>query len=346
MSEKSKIEWTDATWNPTRGCTKIADGCRNCYALTFSERFRGVPGHPYEQGFDPRTVPEKLTEPLHWMRPRRIFVNSMSDLFHEAFDDHYIALVFGIMAASPEHTFQVLTKRPERAAQWFSRMAAMGDPIFALTNALARVPLNFPHALNLRRQWPLPNVWIGTSIATQSDADKNVPKLLEIPAAVRFLSCEPLVARVSIDRGGWLRPFYASCQQDDSPYLAQLARAVARREGQTFIDWVIAGGESGPGSRPCNVEWIRLVVAQCKATGVPMFVKQLGSRPRVMDYRETPLSPITWKDLKLAAKKGGDWDEWPVDLRVREFPTVGEEDGGSDIAEVFGEPAKGEESSR
>lgn len=126
MSDKSAIEWTDATWNPTRGCTKIAQGCKGCYAERFAERFRGVPGHAYEQGFDPRLAPDQLTLPLRWKKPRRIFVDSMSDLFHEEFSFEYIDLVFAMMALAKRHTFQVLTKRPERAAAYFRSFDSLG----------------------------------------------------------------------------------------------------------------------------------------------------------------------------------------------------------------------------
>src|SRR6185312_14280881 len=125
MSEQSNIEWTDATWNPVRGCTKVSPGCAHCYAETFAERWRGVKGHPYEQGFDLRLVPEKLTEPLRWKKPRRVFVNSMSDLFHEDVPDGFIDKVFAVMALCPQHTFQVLTKRPERMRHY---MAGWVDP--------------------------------------------------------------------------------------------------------------------------------------------------------------------------------------------------------------------------
>lgn len=320
MSEQSKIQWTDATWNPTRGCTKIAQGCKECYAEKFAERFRGVKGHPYERGFDPRTAPDKLTEPLRWKRPRRIFVDSMSDLFHEAFDFPYIAAVFGVMGIASWHTFQVLTKRAERAAEFFRWVNR--DRILDALCDVSGVRLD--HIMATWRGvdptlWPLPNVHIGTSIANQGDADRNIPHLLQIPAAVRFLSCEPLIGPIE---------FSDVTRRSDA--VSQLGK-----KALDGIAWVIVGGESGPKSRPCDVEWIRSIVQQCKATGVPVFVKQLGTDIRA-DLSE---DICTWGNggdslryndencldeliIQTTDRKGGDPEEWPADLRIREFPEV------------------------
>ncbi|MFZ2489848.1 MAG: phage Gp37/Gp68 family protein [Thermoanaerobaculia bacterium] len=313
MSESTSIEWTGSTWNPVRGCTKIAAGCKNCYAERFAERFRGVPGHPYELGFDPRTAPDQLAAPLRWRTPRRIFVNSMSDLFHEAFSFEYIAAVFGIMAACADrelgHTFQVLTKRPARAAEFFRWLGGDLSTIQRDWNwwrqcglhesVKAWMGYNHPErpSVNLRRGWPLPNVWVGTSVSTQADVDRNLPELLRVPAAVRFLSAEPLLEPVGLGLLGTI-------PRDVSPqYLLVMER----------IDWVIVGGESGPGARPCSLAAVESVVAQCRETDVPVFVKQLGARPMMSvcgaEYR-----------LKLKSRKGGDPEEWPPDLRIREFP--------------------------
>lgn len=342
MADKSSIEWTDATWNPTRGCDKIAQGCKNCYAETFAERFRGVPGHAYEQGFDPRLAPDQLDLPLRWKRPRRVFVDSMSDLFHEAFHFEYIAACFGVMAACPQHTFQILTKRPSRALEFF-RWLEERDGLTAryychllACDAIGR-SIGSPAT-----DWPLPNVWIGTSIANQGDADKNVPVLLQIPAAVRFLSVEPLLGPVAIrdhlmagaDPGrcancgnghGFTRcPNYGGI----APTRAESGCCEFRRQNFA-IDWVIVGGESGPGARPCNVEWIRSIVQQCQAASVPVFVKQLGREIRVS--RDEDLANwgiwIRYREdndaiaVRTGHPKGGDWFEWPEDLRIREFPS-------------------------
>ena len=213
MSDRSAIEWTEATWNPVTGCTQVSPGCARCYAKRFAERFRGVPGHPYERGFDVVERPERLGQPLRWKRPRTIFVNSMSDLFHEAVADDFVASVFEAMERAGRHTFQVLTKRPERAA--------------ALAPSLP---------------WP-PNVWLGVSVENQRWTTR-VDALRAIPAAVRFLSCEPLLGPLDLDLEG--------------------------------VGWVIAGGESGPRARPMDIAWARGVRDQCLAAGVPFFFKQWG----------------------------------------------------------------------
>ena len=240
MSDRSAIEWTEATWNPVTGCTQISPGCANCYAKRFAERFRGVPGHPYERGFEVMERPERLEQPLRWKRPRTIFVNSMSDLFHEEVAGDFVASVFGVMERAGWHTFQVLTKRPERAA--------------ALAPSLP---------------WP-PNVWLGVSVENQRWTTR-VDALRAIPAAVRFLSCEPLLGPLDLDLEG--------------------------------IGWVIAGGESGPRSRPMDIAWARSVRDQCLASGVPFFFKQWGEH-----------GPDGLREGKKRAGRlldGRTWDEAP-----------------------------------
>jgi protein gp37 len=220
MSASSSIEWTDATWNPVRGCTKISPGCAHCYAETFAERFRGVPGHPYEQGFDLRLVPEKLSEPLTWKTPKSIFVNSMSDLFHKDIPDDYICQVAQIMEMANWHTYQVLTKRHER----------MRD---LLQTKLAAAAAALPH------------IWWGVSVENRKHGLPRIDALRQAPAAMRFLSIEPLL-------------------EDLGPIPLD------------GINWVIVGGESGPGARPMNKEWIISLREQCEAAGVPFFFKQWG----------------------------------------------------------------------
>lgn len=246
MSDGSAIEWTEATWNPVRGCTKVSAGCKHCYAETFAERFRGVKGHPYEQGFDVRLVPEALDLPLRWRKPRRIFVNSMSDLFHEEVPESFIVDVFATMMEARRHVFQVLTKRPER-----------------MRDFLASRPSERP---------TLPNVWLGTSVEDQAAADERIPHLLATPAAVRFLSCEPLLGPVDLD--------------------------MVVTEGTGCLDWVIVGGESGRKARPCDVSWVRSLVGQCRAADVPVFVKQLGAAHRLYDAKGG--DPAEWpEDLRV-----------------------------------------------
>jgi len=293
MSDGSKIEWTEVTWNPVTGCTKVSPGCDHCYAETFAERWRGTPGHHFENGFDVTLRPERLSQPLRWKRPRRIFVNSMSDLFHEAVPDRYIAQVFAVMALAPQHTFQVLTKRHGRM-----RSLLAGGPRHAWV--VPRHPSPFVQAVHAEvrslapagpmLRWPLPNVWLGVSAEDQKWFDIRVPALMETPSAVRFVSCEPLL--------GWIdMAFDHEC--GDPPHLYC----------PPVPDWVIIGGESGPGARPMKLEWAREIVEQCGWSGIAPFVKQLGS--------------VLGREIG-AGSKGGDWDAWPEDLRVREFPRAAE----------------------
>lgn len=247
MSE-SPIEWTDATWNPVRGCKKVSPGCRACYAETFAERWRGVAGHPYEQGFDPRLVPEKLGEPLGWKRPRRVFVNSMSDLFGEFVPYEYIAAVFGVMAAAPRHTFQVLTKRAERMGRWFENVARLDYCAVMADNALEPFLPRAERAMHFApgrgaQTWPLPNVHLGVSVEDRRYGLPRIDALRTVPAALRFLSIEPLLEDLGeINLDG--------------------------------IGWVIVGGESGARPRSMEEDWVRSIRDQCAVAGVPFFYKQ------------------------------------------------------------------------
>lgn len=271
MSDRSSIEWTDATWNPVTGCTKVSDGCDHCYAETFAERWRGTPGHHFENGFDVQLRPERLDQPLRWRKPRRIFVNSMSDLFHDRVPDEYIARVFAVMAQANHHTFQILTKRHARMRAFLndycrcgkghvpgihlrSRMSWAGTP-----HSPTYVPGVDGHEVYFNRPWPLPNVWIGVSVENQKWADIRIPALLDTPAAVRWISAEPLLGPVDVAE--WLGPrCRASRAQADLP----------------FLDWVVAGGESGPGARPMHPDWARALRDQCVNAGVPYLFKQWG----------------------------------------------------------------------
>jgi len=219
MSEHSTIEWTDATWNPVRGCTKISPGCLHCYAETFAERFRGVTGHPFEFGFDLRLVPEKLGDPIRWSKPKKIFVNSMSDLFHEGVPDDYIEKICRVMVAANWHTYQILTKR--------------GDRMAALLQGKLRGAAKASH------------IWWGVSVEDRKHGLPRIVKLRNARPAVMFLSVEPL--------------------------LEDLGRVDLRG-----IDWVIVGGESGPGARPMLSDWVRGIRDQCHAAGVAFFFKQWG----------------------------------------------------------------------
>ena len=257
---QSSIEWTDVTWNPATGCTKVSPGCAHCYAEAVAPRtFRGRPFT------DVKFHPERLEQPLHWRKPRRVFVNSMSDLFHEDLPVSVIYDIFEVMRRCPQHVFQVLTKRPERMRS-------------LLNGCITGI------------EAPLPNVWLGVSVENQAMADERIPVLLDTPAALRFLSVEPLLGPVDISP--WLHGY------------GGLPRA-------STIDWVIVGGESGPKARPCDLLWIQNVLRGCRAASVPVFVKQLGRRPVVAGD-----SACTW----IVDRKGGKPDEWPEELRVREMP--------------------------
>jgi protein gp37 len=272
VSDHSKIEWTDTTWNPVTGCDRVSEGCGlprfegdrpgGCYAEAFAERFRGKAGHHFEHGFDLTLRPKALTLPLRWRNPRRIFVNSMSDLFHADVPDSYIAAVFAVMAAAPQHTFQVLTKRHARMR------ALLGDARFVDLVADQITGAGRPALA----QWPLPHVWLGVSVESQRWADIRVPALRDTTAAVRFLSCEPLLGPVDLSR--WL-----GLERYDSfgwghEMLAALAGKVGPAAG---LHWVIVGGESGPNARPMDPAWARELRDQCAAADVPFFFKQWGA---------------------------------------------------------------------
>jgi protein gp37 len=293
VGETTGIAWTDSTWNPVRGCSKVSAGCKNCYAETFAERWRGVPGHAFEQGFDLRLVPEAIDLPLRWKKPRRIFVNSMSDVFHEAVPFEYVARIFAVMQLAQHHTFQVLTKRAARMAEFFQWLDT-NEGRAAWLRAVVTIPTGGKEGWSTA--WPFRNVWLGVSVEDQRAADERIPELLATPAAVRFLSCEPLLGPVNIDT--YLGPLPED--GDGAPYPGS-------------IGWVIVGGESGPSARPCNVAHVRRLAQQCLDAGTPVFVKQLGANP-IMEP-----GPLTWPCVDRA---GRDPAEWPVDLRVQQFPEV------------------------
>ncbi len=315
----SNIEWTDRTWNPVTGCTKVSAGCANCYAETWAHR--GM-GEWKGRGFgEVKTHYDRLELPLHWKKPQRIFVNSMSDLFHEKVPMEFIECVFETMDRSPQHTFQILTKRPERM-------------------------------LRVLRDWtPRPNIWLGVSAESQRMADDRIPVLMKLPAAVRFLSVEPMLEGIDIKK---FLPHWAcqKCGKKLFNHELDLEKelcspgcnpkwAVENGHQTTGkIDWVICGGESGHGARPFNVEWARSLRDQCKAVGTSFFMKQMGKNvfdrndqgfdgevaknwPTGTMYREGKYSEPcqgALLEIKLKDRKGGDPEEWPTDLRIREFP--------------------------
>lgn len=286
----TKIEWTDEVWNPTTGCDRISPGCDNCYALTMAKRLKAMGQAKYQTDGDPRTSgpgfgltvhPDSLTEPLRWKKPRRVFVNSMSDLFHARVPREFLVRVFAVMAATPQHTYQILTKRPDRAARILTDLCRCGaghppGEHFRSSMEWAATPHSPSYVTGLepgiyhRSGWPLPNVWIGTSVESQKYADLRIPALLETPAAVRFLSCEPLLGPVDLKQA--VRTMGSERGHGLTASYVHAGDCCRKFHG---IDWVIAGGESGPGARPMAPQWATALRDQCTAADVPFF-KQWG----------------------------------------------------------------------
>lgn len=257
MADKSSIEWTDATWNPVMGCTPVSEGCENCYARALIGRFgkqnKGFPDEPA----DVTLYPERLGAPMHWKEPKRIFACSMSDLFHSAVPFVFITRVFDVMAGAPQHTFMVLTKRAGR----------MLRVVETLWRGFADAGI----------ATPLPNVWLGVTAENQTRADERIPILLQIPAAMRFVSVEPMLGPVDLEcywgaPEGWGAP--------------------------VGLDWVIAGGETGHGARPMDPAWAENALEQCQDVGVPFFYKGAGTAtlPR-NDPAYRLLSGQTWEEF-------------------------------------------------
>lgn len=275
MGDKTKIEWTDATWNPVTGCTKVSAGCAHCYAERMFKR--PYPGRDFT---DVRTHPERLDWPLRWRgskqaraegRPSRIFVNSMSDLFHESVSKEFIADVVVTMSRS-KHVFQILTKRPHRMLALFGNLKARWGPF------------DNPIPGDAER-YPLPNVWLGVSVEDQATADERIPLLLQTSADVRFVSYEPALRPVDFRK--WI-PAFAGMTNESH----------AREGGHPLLDWLIAGGESGPKARPSHPDWFRSARDQCQAAGVPFFFKQWG------EWAPIPSEPFKYSKGQWVAKDG------------------------------------------
>lgn len=320
MADKTGISWTDATWNPTTGCDRVSPGCANCYALTLAPRLQAMaqrrgPTDPYMRDGDPKTSgvgfglmmhESRLDQPLRWKRPRRIFVNSMSDLFHLEVTDAFLDQCFAVMALAPQHVFQVLTKRPERMVEYMNATWGHGrdEPQYGRADRVwdAMKDLyaarrgwtggEWPSGTELPFTWPLPNVWMGTSVENARWRSR-IDLLRQVPAAVRFLSCEPLLGPLVLGQSG---PHPAVVTPPGNPAWLDL----------TGIEWVIVGGESGPGARPMDEQWVRDIVAACREQGAAPFVKQMGS---------------VWSEEHLGHPgHAAHIEEFPADLRVQEFP--------------------------
>lgn len=305
-SDNNPIGWCDVTWNPVRGCSRVSPGCDNCYAMGQAHRFSGtVNGKPgpfrglttkrkgkVDWSGRVRFIPEALTIPQSWREPKWIFVNSMSDLFHESLTNEEIAAVFGAMACCSKHTFQILTKRAKRMREWFQWIEDNGTEVcqrefYCHTSRVGPVPW----------EWPMKNVWLGVSAEDQKRADERVPFLLRTPAAVRFVSAEPLLGPIDFGFGGMSLPDYAPARP-----LPQL-------------DWVIVGGEAGPRAREFREEWAWSILMQCQNARVPVYFKQYGSASTYSGMGDDDRIPHGWKD-----RSGKDETEWFERFRIREFP--------------------------
>lgn len=320
MSAISSIEWTDRTWNPVRGCSVVSPGCVNCYAMRLAHRFSGH-GRAYE-GLTKltarsgpqwtgvvRTVEDALLEPLSWRKPARVFVNSMSDLFHEDVPDAFILKVLDTVRRCQRHVFQVLTKRPGRMRDLMSRLRfdSSGAGLMWLGD---EVSLN-RQGQTISFAPMMKNLWLGVSVEDQKHADERIPLLLQTPAAVRFISAEPLLGPVDLYQ-----------------YLGGGRNPIGSAYGGRGIDWCIVGGESGPGARPFHLSSARSLRDQCRGARVAYFLKQLGSHCVVIegsaDARLTLGQGGRVDDcgrVHLRDRKGGDEAEWPADLQgQRQFP--------------------------
>jgi protein gp37 len=410
----SDIEWTDLTWNPIIGCTRVrrgkdvASGCDNCYAddqvARFEKRYdrlttiklgatkRGtltfVPknpktgktlGHGAQWTGALWLLPDVLELPLRRKKPTTYFVNSLSDWAHESIVEseqgrQFLAAMFGVMAATPQHTYQLLTKRPDQARKWFewARRAVANDQhnevsvvlnaAWELLSERRRKPIEATKFVDVA--WPLPNVWIGASVEDQATADDRIPALLGLPAALRFISAEPLLGPINLrylpaNAGPGLdgtNPPWDAMDALTGHGIDPQSGEVSETALWPHLDLGIVGGESGQKARPCDIDWLRSFVEQCKAAGVSCFVKQLGARPVTLGFtaegqaafraraktvgslraegldRDAALAAASDRHsmgdpgyyalapMHLLDAKGGDMSEWPEDLRVREMP--------------------------
>jgi protein gp37 len=305
MGDQSAIEWTDATWNPTVGCTKVSPGCDHCYAETFVNRFAGTKGFPLP--FDQLLLRDEsfLTLPLRWRKPRKIFVNSLSDLFHQDVPDEFIAQVFAVMALTRRHTFQLLTKRHARlrsllndddfhaqvaeAASDVMGSGVRGIEVNGVGDGWHVTGQDLEGANIWSPSWPLPNVWLGVSVENQQWADIRIPALLATPAAVRWISAEPLLGPIDIT--GW------APENDDARWL----------------DWVVVGGESGPKARAMRPEWPDSLLDQCGVLSVPFLFKQWGNWAPTGKVSDRTVMANVGKKRAGRTLRGQTWDGYPPD---------------------------------
>jgi protein gp37 len=314
MGGKTSIEWTrgddgaeGSTWNPVAGCSVVSPGCHNCYARNIAARF-SKPGQAYhglavmtEHGpqwtGEMRLVDKHLADPLRWKKPRRVFVNSTSDLFHEGLTDEQIAAVFGVMSAAPRHTFQILTKRAKRAREWNEWIMKRPSGLLGMKYAPKLVCAGFAQDMTAMRwtvpeamTWPLPNVWLGVSVEDQKRADERIPDLLDTPSAVRFVSYEPALGPVDFTR---IRPSPMPINALTGRWSTPLADGSTQ---EPRLHWVICGAESGHGARPFDENWARSTRDACIRAGVAFFYKQ-----NALNGRKIPLPMLD----------GRQWMEFP-----------------------------------
>ena len=337
---QTKIEYCDTVWNPVVGCSKVSPGCAHCYAEKMAWRLKNAafaPGanesllkyvdvvdHGHWNG-QVRVDEKKLEEPLRWRKPRRIFVNSMGDLFHPDVPESFISAVFYVMQKAKQHIFLVLTKRPERMAEFIDHQVhcdnAYPDHAWRIgADSTAGRPFGYGHYRREEKQRPpLPNVWLGVTAENQQAADERIPILLQIPAAVRFVSVEPMLGLV--DLRDYLRPKTKTAFYNRGGR-GRAMEVVIRKE---HLNWVICGGETGPNARPCHPDWVRSLRDQCQAAGVPFFFKSWGEyKPLPFSDREDGLHTLQeypgckYDFVKVGKKEAGrlldgrTWDEFPV----------------------------------
>ena len=302
---KSKIEWTEATWNPLSGCTKISDGCKNCYAEKMANRLKAMGAKGYENGFAVTLHPDRLDEPLKRKMPTMYFVCSMGDLFHEDVPFEFIDSVWAVMAAAGQHTFQVLTKRPDRMKEYFNNQKYSPN---SLGIAIARIAGN-KETKDFSQ--PLPNVWLGVTAENQEQADKRIPILIDTPAAVRFVSIEPMLGEINLQKLHRKMVNGAPAYPCNEPYLFDL-------------DWVIVGGETGANARPMHPDWVRSIKEQCEEAKVPFFFKQWGEFNTLPQGKSaTGYKSHFWQDGRQAVQVGKKQAGHLLDgVEYREMPEI------------------------
>ncbi len=379
MADATHIEWTDTTWNPVAGCSVVSPGCTNCYAMRMAGRLEAM-GVPLYAGL---TRPSRggpvwtgaiavsdaaITKPLRWRKPRRIFVNSMSDLFHDGVTDDQLDQIFAVMALCPQHTFQILTKRPERMRDYLAsgynevvhsdvRAHAVWQAAFTVNRAAKRPDARFTDALRAQgcapsndRPWPLPNVWLGVSVEDQIRADERIPVLLDTPAAVRWISAEPVLGAVdltSIRRfadGMACKEYIDALRGTYWTEQSGLPNPDPRwaKPGVPFnldydhcggLDWVIVGGESGPGARPMHPDWARQLRDQCAAADVPFLFKQWGAWAPRDEWRPGVKAPAM---VAVAADGGRVPDDVaPQDVGGHRMALIGKKAAGRHLDGVL-----------